>query len=164
MLLSEVFLPEFMNCDLKGCTKDEVFEEMVDQFCLISKKNIKKEVIAALQEREARMSTGVQHGIAIPHGKTAVIDGVFGILGVSKQGVDYGSLDGKRVHLILMILAPPVEAGTHLHILQQMANFLRKPSFYTDVVNAKDGETVYAFLKSYEDLELDAGKSSRPST
>ncbi|MDR0408976.1 MAG: PTS sugar transporter subunit IIA [Spirochaetaceae bacterium] len=150
MLLSEVFLPEFVMCGLKGKTKYEVFEEMVDQFCLVSNKHVKKELVDALQEREARMSTGVYHGIAIPHGKTAAVDGVFGILGVSEEGVDYGALDGKPVHLILMILAPPVEAGTHLGILKCMANFLRKPSFYTDVVNAKDSESVYAVIKRYE--------------
>ncbi|MDR2097864.1 MAG: PTS sugar transporter subunit IIA, partial [Spirochaetaceae bacterium] len=70
MLLTEVFTPEFIKCDLKGSTKYEVFEEMVDHFCLVTQKNLKEDVLAALREREARMSTGVQHGIAIPHGKT----------------------------------------------------------------------------------------------
>jgi PTS system fructose-specific IIC component/PTS system nitrogen regulatory IIA component len=153
MLLSEVFLPEFMRYDLNGSTKNEIFEEMVDQFCLISGKNIKKDILTALHERESRMSTGVQHGIALPHGKTEAIDRVFGILGVSKQGVDYSTLDGKPVHLILMILAPPVEAGAHLHILKLMANFLRKPSFYTDVINAKDSEAIYAVIKRYEEQD-----------
>jgi PTS system fructose-specific IIC component/PTS system nitrogen regulatory IIA component len=151
MFLSEVFLPEFINYDLKGSTKNEIFEEMVDQFCLISGKSIKKDILAALHEREGRMSTGVQHGIAIPHGKTEAIDRVFGILGVSKQGVDYNTLDGKQVHLVLMILAPPVEAGAHLHILQLIANFLRKPSFYAEIINAKDSEAIYAVIKRHEE-------------
>jgi PTS system fructose-specific IIC component/PTS system nitrogen regulatory IIA component len=154
MLLTEVFMPEFIECDLKGRTKYEVFEEMVDHFCRITQKNIKEDVLTALLEREARMSTGVQHGIAIPHGKTAAINKVFGLLGVSKNGVDYDAIDGKPVYLILMIIAPPVEAETHLRILKCMANLLRRPSFYADIVNAKDPETVYTIIKKYEEQEL----------
>jgi PTS system fructose-specific IIC component/PTS system nitrogen regulatory IIA component len=150
MLLSEVFLPEFIKCDLKGRTKDEVFEEMVDLFCRATQKNIRNDILTALRERENRMSTGVQHGIAIPHGKTEAINDVFGVLGISREGVDYNAIDGKPVYLILMIIAPPVEAEKHLHILKNMASFLRMPSFYTDILNAKDKEAVYTVIKNYE--------------
>jgi PTS system fructose-specific IIC component/PTS system nitrogen regulatory IIA component len=150
MLLTEIFLPELMNCDLKGRNKDEIFEEMVDQFCRVTRKDIRADVLAALREREARMSTGVQHGIAIPHGKTPVIDGVFGLLGVSRAGVDYDAADGLPVNLIFMVLAPPVKAEAHLTLLQRMAGFLRIPAFYTDILNAADEAAVYAVLKGYE--------------
>jgi PTS system fructose-specific IIC component/PTS system nitrogen regulatory IIA component len=150
MLLSEVFLPEFIKCDLEGTNKEEVFEEMVDQFCKASKKNVREDILRALKEREARMSTGVQHGIAIPHSKTTAIDGVYGVLGISKKGVDYDALDGKPVCLILMLLAPPVDAENHLHLLQRMAGLLRCPSFYTDIVSAPDEDAVFEMLKRYE--------------
>ena len=116
MLLSEVFLPEFIKYDLKGITKNEIFEEMVDHFCHITRKNVKKDVLAALYERESLMSTGVLHGIAMPHGKTAAIDGIFGVLGVSRHGISYDSMDGRPVYLVFMLIAPPVKAETHLHI------------------------------------------------
>jgi PTS system fructose-specific IIC component/PTS system nitrogen regulatory IIA component len=150
MLLTEIFLPELINCNLKGRNKDEIFEEMVDQFCRVTRKDIRADVLAALREREARMSTGVQHGIAIPHGKTPIIDGVFGLLGVSRAGVDYDAADGLPVNLIFMVLAPPVKAEAHLTLLQRMAGFLRIPAFYTDILNAPDEAAVYAVLKGYE--------------
>jgi PTS system fructose-specific IIC component/PTS system nitrogen regulatory IIA component len=150
MHLTEVFTPEFIKCDLKGGTKYAVFEEMVDHFCRAIHKDVKKDVLDALREREARMSTGVQHGIAIPHGKTAAIDKIFGVMGISKGGVAYDAMDGEPVYLILMIIAPPVAAETHLQMLQGMANFLHRPSFYTDIINAKDPEAVYAIIKNHE--------------
>jgi PTS system fructose-specific IIC component/PTS system nitrogen regulatory IIA component len=156
MLLSEVFLPEFIICNLKGRTKEAVFEEMVDLFCNATPQNIRQDILAALWEREALMSTGVKHGIAIPHGKTTAIDNVFGIIGISRQGIDYDALDDKPVYLILMIIAPPVEAEKHLHILKSMANFLRKPSFYTDILNAKDNDAVYTVIKKYESQQAPA--------
>jgi len=153
MLLSEIFLPKFINCDLEATSKEAVFEEMVDQFCSASKKNIREDVLTALREREARMSTGIQHGIAIPHSKTTAIDGVYGVLGISKKGVDYDALDGKPVYLILMLLAPPVAAEKHLHLLQHMAGLLRCPSFYTDIVSAPDEDAVFETLKRYENTK-----------
>jgi PTS system fructose-specific IIC component/PTS system nitrogen regulatory IIA component len=150
MLLSEVFLPEFIKYDLKGITKAEIFEEMVEHFCNITQKDIKKDILAALYERETLMPTSVLHGIAIPHGKTAAIDNIFGVLGVSKHGVDYKAMDGKPVYLVFMIIAPPVKAETHLHILQLMAKFLRDPSSYSGVINAKNEQEIYAVIKSYE--------------
>lgn len=154
MLLSEVFLPEFIKYDLKGITKNAIFEEMVDHFCQATRKNVKKDVLAALYEREALMSTGVLHGIAMPHGKTAAIDGIFGVLGVSRQGINYDAMDGKPVYLVFMIIAPPVKAEIHLHILQLVAKFMRNPSFYNGIINAQNEKEVYDVIKSYEDQFL----------
>jgi PTS system fructose-specific IIC component/PTS system nitrogen regulatory IIA component len=154
MLLSEVFPLEFIKYDLKGINKNEILEEMVDHFCRITQKNVKENVLAALHEREELLSTAVNHGIAVPHGKTAAIDGIFGILGVSKQGIDYNAPDGKPVYLIFMIIEPPVKAETHLHIIQLMAKFLRKPSFYNDIINAQNEKEIYSVIKSHENQLL----------
>jgi PTS system fructose-specific IIC component/PTS system nitrogen regulatory IIA component len=151
MLLSDVFLPEFIISSLRSNTKNEVFEEMVDCFCNVTRFHARDDILNALHEREAKMSTGIQNGIAIPHGKTPAVSSMFGILGVSKSGIDYDSLDGKPVHLVMMLLAPPVEAERHLHLLQRMANILRNPDFYKDVVNAGDEHQVYEILTKYED-------------
>jgi len=151
MLLSEVFLPEFIKADLEAGDKDEVFEELVDYFCTAKKLNERESILAALRERESKMSTGIQHGIAIPHGKTNAVDRMYGVLGVSKDGVEYDSLDGKPVHLVMMILAPPVEAEKHLHLLQRMAEVLRNPDFYNDVLAAGSAQAIYGVIKRYED-------------
>jgi PTS system fructose-specific IIC component/PTS system nitrogen regulatory IIA component len=158
MLLSEVFLPQFIIVDLQADDKDEVFEEMVGHFCRVTKLDVREDVLKALREREAKMSTGIQNGIAIPHGKSTAVKNVFGVLGVSKKGIDYDSLDGKPVHLVLMLLAPPVEAERHLHLLQRMAGFLRNPRFYEDVTGAASAQEISAILTKYEDFEaLDDG-------
>jgi PTS system fructose-specific IIC component/PTS system nitrogen regulatory IIA component len=153
MLLSEVFLPQFIMDDLCSDNKEDAFAEMVDHFCEVTKLDVRGEALRALHEREAKMSTGIQNGIAIPHGKTSALHSMFGVLGVSAQGIEYDSLDGKPVHLVLMLLAPPVEAERHLHLLQRIANILRNPDFYRDVVGAGDAANIYEILKKYEDSE-----------
>jgi PTS system fructose-specific IIC component/PTS system nitrogen regulatory IIA component len=153
MLLSEIFLPEFIKYDLEAEDKEEVFEELVEHFCAATKNPSYEEIIAALKEREAKMSTGVQNGIAIPHGKTGAVERMYGVLGVSKNGIEYEALDGKPVYLVMMILAPPVEAEKHLHLLQRIAEVLRNPDFYTDVLAASDAHHIYDVVKKYENAE-----------
>jgi len=159
MLLSEVFLPEFIKTNLEAVDKEEVFEELVDHFCAARNSPERENILAALRERESKMSTGIQHGIAIPHGKTNAVERMYGILGVSKKGIEYDALDGKPVTLVMMILAPPVEAEKHLHLLQRMAEVLRNQSFYADVTGAETPEAIYQVIKRYENLLSDAEKT-----
>ncbi|GHT50349.1 PTS fructose transporter subunit IIA [Spirochaetia bacterium] len=160
MLLSEVFLPEFIKFGLVSTQKQDLFREMVDHFMKAQGSHVDAggesvsamhdSILTALNEREKKMSTGIQHGIAIPHGKTNAVDRVYGVIGVSEKGIEYDSLDGEPVHVVLMILAPPVQAESHLLLLQNMAVVLRNPSFYDDVMRAKNAEEVFSILKQYE--------------
>jgi PTS system fructose-specific IIC component/PTS system nitrogen regulatory IIA component len=153
MFLSEVFLPDFILPDLESEDKDEVFEEMVSHFCTITKSDGREDILAALREREAKMSTGVHPGIAIPHGKTVVVNRSYGVMGISRKGIDYGALDGQPVHLVFMELAPPIEAERHLHLLRRIAELLRNQDFYRDCLAAKSKKDIYETLKRYEDID-----------
>jgi PTS system fructose-specific IIC component/PTS system nitrogen regulatory IIA component len=153
MFLSEVFLPEFIIPDLEAEDKDEVFEEMVSHFCTATKSDKREEILASLHERESKMSTGVHPGIAIPHGKTTAVNRSYGVMGISRKGIDYDALNGEPVYLVFMELAPPVEAEKHLHLLRRIAELLRNRDFYNDCIAAKGTRDVYEVLKKYEDIE-----------
>jgi PTS system fructose-specific IIC component/PTS system nitrogen regulatory IIA component len=154
MLLYEVFSPEFIQVDLQAEDKDEVFEELVDRFCYVIKSDAREEILQALREREMKMSTGIQKGIAIPHGKTIAVDKVYGMLGISRKGIDYEALDGNPVYLLFMILGPVGDSEKHLRVLQRMAELLANPQFFTDLVSQKDPQGVYRVLKKYEDISV----------
>jgi PTS system fructose-specific IIC component/PTS system nitrogen regulatory IIA component len=98
------------------------------------------------------MSTGIQKGIAIPHGKTNAVDKVFGVLGISKKGIDYDALDGQPVYLVFMMLAPQSDTEKHLRLLKRVAELLDNPSFYTDLVAQNDAQGAYGVIKKYEDI------------
>jgi PTS system fructose-specific IIC component/PTS system nitrogen regulatory IIA component len=152
MFLYEVFSPELIKIGLDAEDKDEVFEEMVDQFCQIEKINVREELLEALREREAKMSTGIHKGIAIPHGKTNAIENVHGILGVSKKGIDYDALDGQPVYLLFMILAPQKDSEKHLRLLKRLAMLLDNPQFYTELVTQTDPRAANGIIKKYEEI------------
>jgi PTS system fructose-specific IIC component/PTS system nitrogen regulatory IIA component len=154
MFLYEVFPPELIKIGLEAEDKDEVFEELVDHFCQIKKSNAREEILEALKEREAKMSTGIHKGIAIPHGKSNAMEALQGVLGISKKGIDYDALDGQPVYLLFMLMAPQKDSEKHLRLLKRLAGLLDNPQFYTDLVAQNDTQGANGVIKKYEDIFL----------
>ena len=154
MFLYEAFPPELIKVGLEAEDKDEVFEELVNRFCEAKKSGAREEILEALWERESKMSTGIQKGIAIPHGKTTAIDGIYGILGVSKKGIDYDALDGQPVYLVFMLIVPQTESEMHLRILKRLAELLDNHQFYADLLAQNDSNSASRIIKKYEDIYI----------
>jgi PTS system fructose-specific IIC component/PTS system nitrogen regulatory IIA component len=152
MFLSEVYQSDFIKIGLEAEDKDEAFEELVDQFCRAARINAREDILESLREREKKMSTGIHQGIAIPHCKTSAVERVYGVLGVSKKGIDYDALDGKPVYLLFLILVPETDTEKHLGLLKRLAGLLDNPQFYTDLVSQTSAQGAYGVIKKYEDL------------
>jgi len=156
MFLYEAFPPELIKVALEAEDKDEAFEEMVDLFCQTGRSDARKEILEALKKREAKMSTGIQKGVALPHGKTNALEGVHGVLGISKKGLDYDSLDGQPVYLIFMVLAPLLDSEIYLQLLRRLATILDNSQFYADLVAQNDPHSANAIIRKYEDIYIAA--------
>ena len=154
MFLHEAFPPELIKIGLEAEDKDEVFEELVDYFCQVKKINAREEILKALKERESKMSTGIQKGIALPHGAVNAIENIQGILGISKKGIDYDALDGQPVYLLFMVLIPQVDSGNHLRLLKRLAELFDNPQFYTDLLAQNDPQGANGIIKKYEDIYI----------
>jgi PTS system fructose-specific IIC component/PTS system nitrogen regulatory IIA component len=152
MLLSELFESDFIKIGLEAEDKDEAFEELADAFCEASHLKIREEILNAIRNRERKMSTGIQKGIAVPHGRVASIDKVYGILGISRQGIDYDALDDEPVYLLFLILAPQTESELHLRILKRLAEMLQNPQFFTDLAAQNDPAAANAIIRKYENI------------
>ena len=152
MLLCDIFPPELIIVGLKSKGKKEVFEEMVDFFCQCRKNNNREEILKDLWDRELKMSTGIQKGIAIPHGKTNSVKEICGILGISGKGIDYDALDGEPVYVVLMLLAPLEDSEEDLRVLKRLAELLDNHEFYSDLLIQKDSRSVHGIMNKYEDI------------
>lgn len=152
MFLYELYRPEFIKVGLEAEDKDEAFEELVDQFCHAANSNAREEILEAVKERERKMSTGIKKGIAIPHGKTSAVDFIYGVLGISKTGVDYDALDGEPVYIMFMILAPAKDTELHLRLLKRLAELLDNPQFYTELAAQNDAQGAWQVIKKYEEI------------
>ena len=156
MFLHDVFSPESIKLNLEAEDKDEVFEEMVDHLCHASvhadKSNMRDEILRALTEREAKMSTGIQKGIAIPHGNTNAVHTICGVLGISRKGIDYDALDGEPVYMLFMLVAPRKDTEQHLQILKRLAEMLENPQFYVELQSQSDEQGANRIIRKYEDM------------
>jgi len=152
MFLHDVFPPQFIKVNLEAEDKDEAFEEMVDHFCQVTKSHAREEILTSVKAREAKMSTGIQKGIAIPHGTTNAVGTVCGVLGISRDGVDYDALDGEPVFLLFLLIAPEKDSEKHLRILQRLAELLGNPQFSQDLQTQKDQQGAYKIICKYEDI------------
>jgi len=152
MFLHDVFPPQFIKVNLEAEDKDEAFEELVDHFCQAAKSHAREEILASLKVRETKMSTGIQKGIAIPHGTTNAVETVCGVLGISQDGIDYDALDGEPVYLLFMLIAPDKDSEKHLRILQRLAELLGNPQFSHDLQTQKDQQGAYKIICKYEDM------------
>ena len=118
----QLFLP-----DIQAKTKDDLFEEIVDQFVKVKYFKNKNIILEMLHQRERLGSTGIGKKIAIPHGRSTSASDILIAFGKSKEGIDYDSIDRKPVHLIFMIIAPPQdENNMYLPILGKMVEILNK--------------------------------------
>jgi|Deesub1362B_J571_1020462.scaffolds.fasta_scaffold04037_3 PTS system nitrogen regulatory IIA component len=120
------FREEFFIPELKATTKDEVLEEMVQH--VASKYPLKdtRLIIDMLKRRERLGSTGIGHGIAIPHGRTLSTPSLLVAFGKSPRGIEYDSIDKKPVHMVFMIVAPPQEeSNVYLPFLGKLVEVLQ---------------------------------------
>jgi len=122
--LSKYLTPELIISDLKGSTKHEVIEELVD---LLYRKDIindKSDVLSSIWEKENIMSTGMQHGIAIPHCKTDSVSQLICAIGIKKEGVDFHSLDKKTSKIIILTISPVSIPSPHAQFMSSIAQIL----------------------------------------
>ncbi len=125
MKIGSLLDPKAVCADIKGRTKRAAIEEMVGRLAEAHAEIDRGEVVSALMEREKLGTTGIGDGIAIPHAKAASVPRMMLAVGRSASGIPYRSLDGRPVHLIFLLVAPPQEPGPHLQVLARLARVLR---------------------------------------
>lgn len=101
---------------------------------------------SVLLSREQLGSTGIGEGVAIPHGKLDTIEHLVACLARSLEGVPFNALDGERVKLFFVLLAPGGEAGLHLKALARVAKLMRGKLLRKQLMEAADADVMYGIL------------------
>ena len=146
--LGEIFGSETILPDLSGTTKEAVFSELVDAIAAVHPECDKPQMLAALWEREKKLSTGIASGVAIPHAICGGIGTIAGAIGVSKAGIEYDALDKKPVHVIFMLVMEDGTNETHLCILDRIFSLVKTESFAL-IKNAENAQDVHAVLSRF---------------
>jgi PTS system nitrogen regulatory IIA component len=145
MLLANLITPDAIIPSLKVNSKKHALMELSDRAAAVSGLG-SREIYDALLQRERLGSTGIGHGIAIPHGKLATAQSIFGLCARLARPIDFESLDGAPVDLICVLIAPESAGADHLKALARLARMLRDPSIGLKLRAARDVSALYAVL------------------
>jgi mannitol/fructose-specific phosphotransferase system IIA component (Ntr-type) len=150
-----VLLTELLNVDriripLLSESKDELLQELVGISADSDNIDDRDDVLRAVREREAVLSTGIGHGVAIPHGKTSAVSELRMAAGRSSTPIDFDALDGEPVSLFFLLVGPESAAGPHIKALSRISRLVRRDDVRERLIAAQSAEE---FLHTLQEAE-----------
>jgi PTS system nitrogen regulatory IIA component len=146
MNLKTVLTTDTVNLHLKGTTKEAIIDEMLDILVQAGKVKDKAVARACVLDRERKMSTGMKHSIAIPHGKTDSVDDLVACMGISENPVDFDSLDQEPCRIFIMTLSPVDKTGPHLQFLAEVSLLFKSAEKRQEILKSTDKAEVIRIL------------------
>jgi len=146
MRLEEYLRPEFVLDDLRAANKADLLAELVAPVGSVFPGFDVRKAHQVLMDRESLGTTGIGDGVAIPHGKLPDLSHILIVVGRSRAGVDFESLDFKPCHIFFLVLAPEHVAGMHLRILAHISRLLADEGFRSTFLRAGGPEEMWRLL------------------
>jgi len=145
MPLSDLVAPQAVIPALKVNNKKQALQEIAARAASLAGLT-EREILDVVQQREKLGSTGIGNGIAIPHGKLAKLERLFGLFARLDRAIDFEALDGQPVDLVFLLLAPESAGADHLKALARVARLLRSAETTKMLRDSRDAEAIYAVL------------------
>jgi len=150
MILTQILQPTCVKVPLENKDKKAAIIELVD---LLDKNKSLLNRDAALQAiltREQTRSTGIGSGIAIPHGKCAAVKELVMAIGIAGEPIEFDSVDGKPVNIIILLVSPADQTGPHIQALAKISRLMLDSEFKEKLENTTSPEELYELLSSKE--------------
>ena len=146
MNLKTILSKELVSLHLKGTTKEAIINELLDILVSAKKIDDRPSAYNAIMDREQKMSTGMKHGIAIPHGKSPTITDLVACIGVSDAPVEFNALDHEPCRIFIMTLSPVEKTGPHLQFLAEISLLFKSAEKRQEILKSADAEEVLKIL------------------
>ena len=146
MNLKSVLTADTISLHLKGSTKEEIINELLDILIKAGKIQNKEAAYEAVMDREQRMSTGMKHGIAIPHGKSSAINDLVACIGIADKPIDFDSLDHEPSRIFILTLSPVEKTGPHLQFLAEISLLFKSSEKRQEFLNAQTPDAIIKAL------------------
>ncbi len=131
--------------NLRATSKKQALQELARIAAGLCGKS-EREIFDVLLQRERLGTTGVGHGIAIPHGKLDGLDQLYGVFAQLERAVDFESPDDQSVDLIFLLLAPESAGADHLKALARVSRLLRDSAFCEKLRGTDSSDAIFALL------------------
>ncbi len=150
MLLTQIMKKSSIVVPIESTEKEDVITELVD---VLSSSGLLKDRDAVLESvlmREQTRSTGIGSGIAIPHGKSGGVDELAMSIGIAQNPIDFDSIDGKGVVIVVLLVSPAGQTGPHIQALAKISRLMLDEAFRTQLQNAQNAEELYELIRNKE--------------
>lgn len=137
---------ESISISLSSKKKGDVLEELLDLAMLGGQIQDRKSALKSIVEREKKMSTGMHHGLAIPHGKTNGVNRLVAAVGIAPEGIDFNALDGQPSKIFILSISPANRAGPHIQFLAEISRILNQEERRNELLHAQDVDAFYTLL------------------
>jgi mannitol/fructose-specific phosphotransferase system IIA component (Ntr-type) len=148
MKFADFICIEAINVDLKANDREGVIRELAQG--LLDAGQLGGDqldgIVKAILKREQLGSTGIGHGVAIPHTKYPGVPQTTGVVAVSQRGVDFASLDGEPVYVFFLLVSPSETPDNHVRALKTIARSVRDGTFCRFARQAKGTSEIKQLL------------------
>ena len=150
LLLTDILTPQRIKVPLSQTTKNGVICELVDLLAANGDIGDRDKVLQAVLDRERTRTTGIGAGLAIPHGKTPEAKKLVMAIGKPAQGLDFESVDGKPVTLIVLLVSPVDQTGPHIQALARISRLMSIDAFRREMESAATPEEMFRQIQDCE--------------
>ena len=150
MVLTQILQPACVKVPLEGKDKEAVISELVDLLDANGLLLDRDVVLDAVLMREQTRSTGIGSRIAIPHGKCEAVKELVMAIGVAGEPIDFASIDGKPVTIIILLVSPANQTGPHIQALARISGLMLDEQFKQGLEKATSSDEVYEILSNKE--------------
>jgi PTS system nitrogen regulatory IIA component len=153
VLLSEMIQPDVIKVGLEATNKWEAIEELTDLLIAAHELRMtdRAEVLEAINTRERSLSTGLEHGLAVPHGAVTCVGDIVASLGVCRRGgIPFESMDGQPARLVVLLVIPKGSFQRHVRTLAGIARLAGNRELREKIYNAEDADRVMEAIFALE--------------
>jgi len=154
MLITDYLPQDCITTNLTGSNKQEIINNLAELIFRRFPEIDKKEALEGIWERERLMSTGIGEGVAIPHARIESSPEIVTAFGLLPTQINFDSLDGKPIKLVVLILFPKDEVSLQLKYLARVSRLLQRTSLHDDLFQCQSAEQVLKTIKIYEETHV----------
>lgn len=150
MLLSEFLPPDHVRLTLQATDKTGLLREL-SEFLAEMDGGDAERLLHAVEEREAVLSTGIGHGVAVPHGRSEGVGRLCVVAGRTEHPVAFDAPDGAPVRLLFMVAGPPGDASRHVQVLGSIARLVQRDDLRVRLLVAETSAAFAAVIRESEE-------------
>jgi fructose-specific phosphotransferase system IIA component len=150
MNLLDILESQNIRVPLQATDKKGVIDELVDLLASHGHVTDADGLKSAVWTRETIRTTGIGHALAIPHGKSDAVSELVMAIGKPSEPIDFASIDGKPVKLVVLLASPLERTSDHIQALARISRLMASEEFREGVYKAESAEAVYDLFATQE--------------